>query len=181
LGAIHRIVRAQYGPLDAPTTAALGWRDDFFLALELTLDAARTHPLVAAQLSEVTQAIARLKSAWSDPPRFVFSHVDGLQGMVVKTTQGWQFSGVFDIEDYIYTDQRFVLAVFELIVALNRATLQPSFWAAYATEQSIDPTYSRLRPLFQLYVLLDWIKDRSPDEELAMQLNQQIDRLVHTG
>jgi fructosamine-3-kinase len=121
----------------------------------MILERACLHTEIFQQRQELVQTFNCYAAAWIDPPRFVFSHGDGLQGMWSPTAAGWTLSGVIDIEDHRFTDQRFALAVYE--VSMERAPLHASFWAAYQQQTRLDPTYPQFRPLFQLYVLLDWL------------------------
>lgn len=178
MGVIHQITRAYDSWIELAAPHPLAWRDAFFLALDETLAAGRDHPLLASRYAAVAQTIARLKTKWSDPPAFVLAHGDGIQGMVVERPEGWQVTGIFDIEDYYFSDQRFVFAVLELVFELDGIPLLPSFWAAYEAEKSIDSTYQQVRLLFQLYVLLDWIKNMEPEDALPQQLSKRVDLLT---
>jgi fructosamine-3-kinase len=180
MGVIHQITRAYDGWIELSAPDPLIWRDAFFLALDETIEASRDHALLAPRQAAVAQTITRLKSKWSDPPAFVLAHGDGIQGTVIETSQGWQVTGVFDIEDYYFSDQRFVFSVLELGFEIDGIALLPSFWAAYESEKAIDPTYQQVRPLFQLYVLLDWIKNMEPGDDLPQQLARKADRLTDT-
>jgi fructosamine-3-kinase len=114
-------------------------------------------------------------ATWIDPSRFVLSHGDGLQGMLVQVANGWALSGVIDIEDHRFTDQRFALAVHELEMSLGQALLNDSFWAAYLRHTTLDINYSQFRPLFQLYVLLDWLANTpSTQPDMIAKLTHQI-------
>ena len=85
----------------------------------------------------------------------MFSHTDGFQG-VLKNAGGWTLLGVIDIEDHQFTDQRFVLAGFELSRLFYGLPIDPAFWDAYAGLKPIDPSYAAFKPLFQTYYLLVW-------------------------
>ncbi|HEY3887850.1 MAG TPA: hypothetical protein VGL73_04695, partial [Caulobacteraceae bacterium] len=85
------------------------------------------------------------------------------QGVMARRGGGWTLRGVIDIEDHQFTDQRFVLAAFELGHAVNGHDVPPDFWAAYTAGRPLDPSYATFKPLFQLYYLLVWtwvLKDR---------------------
>ncbi len=94
---------------------------------------------------------------WSDPVEFVLSHVDGFQGMAKYNDNVWMFTGFIDIEDYHFTDQRFALAGYELAVEFEGQVVPPTFWSGYQRYRAIDPTYPRLKSLFQLYYLFAWL------------------------
>jgi Ser/Thr protein kinase RdoA (MazF antagonist) len=92
----------------------------------------------------------------ADPEAFVFSHTDGLQGVFERESDGWRLMGVIDIEDHQFTDQRFVLAGFELGHGFSGRTAPDAFWRTYEAATRLDPTYERFRRLFQCYLLLVW-------------------------
>jgi aminoglycoside phosphotransferase (APT) family kinase protein len=157
LGAIHRITRSFDGWADWTTPASLDWRDAFFTALRMVLDRACVHAEILQHRQQLVQMFDHFAGTWIDPSRFVLSHGDGLQGMAVQTTSGWALSGVIDIEDHRFTDQRFALAVYEVEVSMGQPSLHDSFWTEYLLQTTLDPSYSQFRPLFQVYVLLDWL------------------------
>ena len=173
LGTIHRITRSYDGWVELAAPHPLSWRDAFFTALYQHLDSACDHAAIAEQRLKIMQTVAHHQDQWTDPTEFVLSHLDGLQGIVDKTSAGWQFLGVIDIEDYCFTDQRFVLSTFELEAESQEVSLLPGFWAAYESVTKLDPAYWKLRPLFQLYVLLDWLIGQPPEQE------RMIRELVH--
>lgn len=175
LGTIHRITRSFDGWVDLVAPHPLGWQDAFFTALYQQLESACNHAAVADQRLKIMRTVADYRAQWTDPTGFVLSHLDGLQGMVEKTSTGWKFMGVLDIEDHSFTDQRFVLSTFELEAEIQDVSILPGFWAAYKEQTTLDPTYRKLRPLFQLYVLLDWIAGQPPEQEqIARELSHKI-------
>jgi hypothetical protein len=107
LGTIHGITRGYDGWADVPVPPSLQWRDAFFTALHMILERACVHTEIFQQRRELVETFNRYAATWIDPPRFVFSHGDGLQGMWSPTASGWTLSGVIDIEDHRFTDQRF--------------------------------------------------------------------------
>lgn len=171
LGTIHRITRSYYGWADLQVPPPLSWRDALFTALHTVLDRACIHPVLAQHRQQIVQTFDQYAAAWIDPPRFVFSHGDGLQGMLVQSAGSWILSGVIDIEDHSFTDQRFALAVYE--VSMRHAPLRESFWEAYEQHTTLDSTYLQFRPLFQLYVLLDWLGN------LPLAQVREIEKLTH--
>jgi hypothetical protein len=95
--------------------------------------------------------------------------------MLVKTANGWALSGVIDIEDHRFTDQRFALAVHEVEMSMGQASLHDSFWTAYMQHTTLDTSYSQFRPLFQIYVLLDWLGNTpSMQPDMIVKLTHQI-------
>ena len=175
LGTIHRITRTYDGWVDLPAPHSLSWRDAFFTALYEHLESACTHAAIAEQRLKIMQTIGFYQDQWTDPTGFVLSHLDGLQGIVDKTSTGWQFMGIIDVEDHCFTDQRFALSTFELEAEFQEVSILPDFWAAYERATTRDPAYWKLRPLFQLYILLDWITGQPPEQgQMIRELNQKI-------
>ena len=157
LGAIHSVTRSFDGWADSATPASLNWRDAFFTALHTVLERACVHAEISQYRQQLVQTFDHYAATWIEPSRFVLSHGDGFQGMFVQTANGWEFSGVIDIEDHRFTDQRFALAVYEVEMSIQQAILSDSFWTGYLERTTLDSSYSQFRPLFQLYVLLDWL------------------------
>ena len=173
LGAIHSITRPYDGWADLSAPHALRWRDAFFTALHAILDRACVHAAIAERRQQIAQTFDQHAADWVEPSQFVLSHCDGLQGILVPDATSWSLTGVIDIEDHCFTDQRFALAVYE--VTMGHAPLQDSFWEAYQQRTVLDSTYAQFRPLFQLYVLLDWLGNVPPTrqddiDELAQQI-----------
>jgi Phosphotransferase enzyme family len=169
LAAIHQITRSYDGWVDLAESYSLSWHDAFFAALYQNLDSACNHSAIAAQRLEIMRAIAYYETQWSEPILFVLSHLDGLQGRIDRTSTSWRLMGVIDIEDHYFTDQRFVLSVFELVTERQSISILPDFWNVYQQQTPIDPTYWRLRPLFQIYVLLNWIKDKPLEQQKIVE------------
>lgn len=175
MGIIHNITRAGDGWVDLAIPHLLSWRDAFLITLHQNLDAACQHQAIAVQKTTILQAIAQYLALWTDPSGFVLSHVDGMQGMIVLTSEGWRLTGVVDIEDHYFTDQRFVLAGYELQLETNNNAILSSFWHGYQIQKTVDPTYWQLRPLFQLYYLLSWVSNKSLEQKQIIEgLKQQI-------
>ena len=169
LAAIHQIRRSYDGWVDLAEPHPLSWHDAFFSALYQNLDSACHHSAIAAQRSEIMRAIGYYETQWSEPILFVLSHLDGLQGKIDRTPTSWQLMSVIDIEDHYFTDQRFVLSVFELVAERQSISILPDFWNVYQQQTTLDPTYWKLRPLFQLYVLLNWIKDKPLEQQKTVE------------
>jgi aminoglycoside phosphotransferase (APT) family kinase protein len=163
LGAIHTITRSYDGWADLPSPHPQGWSDAFFRALQTILERACIHADITQLRQQLVQAFDMYAAAWVPPARFVLSHGDGLQAMLVPHARSWTLTGVIDIEDHSFTDQRFALAVYEASMA--HAPLHDSFWEAYGQHTILDSTYAQFRPLFQLYVLLDWLGNIPPAQQ----------------
>ena len=171
LGAIHRITRSYYGWADLQVPYPQSWRDTFFTALHIILERACVHTAILQHRRRISEAIDQYAASWIDPAQFVLSHGDGLQGMLVPHGSSWILNGVIDIEDHCFTDPRFALAVYEVI--MNHAPLEESFWEAYQEHSPLDDTYTHLRPLFQIYVLLDWLGN------VPLTQGEEINKLTH--
>jgi Phosphotransferase enzyme family len=169
LAAIHQITRSYDGWVDLAAPHPLSWHDAFFASLYQNLDSACNHTAIAAQRLEIMRAITYYETQWSEPILFVLSHLDGLQGRIDKNSTSWRLMGVIDIEDHYFTDQRFVLSVFELVTERQSISILPDFWNVYEQQTTLDPTYWKLRPLFQLYVLLNWIKDKPLEQQETVE------------
>jgi fructosamine-3-kinase len=87
---------------------------------------------------------------------FCFSHLDGFQGIMKKQDGSWTLLGVVDIEDHQYTDQRFVIAGFELNHEMKGNIIPHVFWKEYQKEKNIDPTLESTKDIFKVYYLLVW-------------------------
>jgi fructosamine-3-kinase len=155
LGGLHAITRAHQGWVDMPTPYPERWAAAFAQSFRARL--VETAPLLMSGLERAVAARADgLLADLTEPDEFVFSHTDGFQGVMAKSTGVWTLRGVIDIEDHQFTDQRFVLAGFELGHAVSGRKVPDDFWRAYAAVRPVDPTYARFKPLFQLYDLLVW-------------------------
>ncbi len=164
LGGMHTITRAYQGWVDMPAPYPATWTAAFAQSFRARL--AETAPLLATGLRDAVGARAKgLLADLTEPGEFVFSHTDGFQGVMARRGEAWTLSGVIDIEDHQFTDQRFVLAGFELGHAVNGREVPADFWRAYTAVRPVHPTYATVKPLFQLYDLLVWawvLKDRPP-------------------
>jgi fructosamine-3-kinase len=157
LGRMHAIKRAYQGWVDMPAPYPERWTAAFARSFRSRL--AETAPLLASGLERIVSIRAEgLLVELTEPCDFVFSHTDGFQGVMASSGQAWILRGVIDIEDHQFTDQRFVLAGFELGHAAGGREVLPDFWRAYEAVRSVDPSYETFKPLFQLYYLLVWTR-----------------------
>jgi hypothetical protein len=69
----------------------------------------------------------------------------------------WTFTGIVDIEDHYFVDQRFALAGYELFLHYGGRTVPAAFWAGYRQFKPVAVAYTSLRELFFLYYLLSWL------------------------
>jgi len=157
LGRMHRVTRAYQGWVDMPAPYPEGWATAFVQSFRGRL--AETAPLLTSGLHDAIAARAGdLLADLTEPSEFVFSHTDGFQGVMARHDDAWSLRGVIDIEDHQFTDQRFVLAGFELGHAVGGRKVPADFWRAYEAARPIDPSYATFKPLFQLYDLLVWTR-----------------------
>ena len=155
LGRLHAITRAYQGWVDMPAPYPESWTNAFARSFQARLSEAAS--LLPTGLGDAVAARASgLLVGLTEPTEFVFSHTDGFQGVMARRGGLWALRGVIDIEDHQFTDQRFVLAGFELGHAVNGRDVPPDFWSAYAGAQPVDPGYETFKPLFHLYYLLVW-------------------------
>ena len=175
LGRMHGLVRPYHGWVDMTPADAVQWPSGFATSFKGWQERGKAH-LSPALLHAVARRSEPLLATLSAPDHFVFSHTDGFQA-VLKKTGDWALLGVIDIEDHQFTDQRFVLAGFELSRAFY-GPFDPVFWDAYAALKPVDPSYAAFRPLFQTYYLLVWtwvFRDRPTLLEPAVQ---QLERVI---
>jgi fructosamine-3-kinase len=157
LGRMHAITRGYQGWVDMPAPYPANWAAAFAQSFRGRL--AETAPLLPSGLKGAIAARAEgLLANLNAPDEFVFSHTDGFQGVMARREDAWTLRGVIDIEDHQFTDQRFVLAGFELGHGVGGREVPSDFWRAYATIRAIDPSYSTFKPLFQFYYLLVWTR-----------------------
>jgi fructosamine-3-kinase len=175
LGRLHAITRTHHGWVGMDPAHAVRWASAFTTSFRGWLARGEGH-LAADLRATVARRCEPLLDALGEPAQFVFSHTDGFQG-VLKKAGGWTLLGVIDIEDHQFTDQRFVLAGFELSRSFYGLPVDPAFWDAYAAIKPIDPTYAAFKPLFQIYFLLVWtwvFRGRLSLLESAVQLLTRI-------
>jgi Ser/Thr protein kinase RdoA (MazF antagonist) len=176
LGQVHGVTRIYQGWVGLEAPLADDWAAAFGKSLRNRLREAG--PLLGRDLHEAIAARAgeQLRHL-QDPPTFVLSHTDGFQGVLRRSGDGWACVGHIDIEDFQFTDQRFVLAGFELSHALAGRSVPPDFWDAYLEAVDLAPGYRRIRDLFQTYYLLVWawvLKDQAVFFEACVRRLQAI-------
>jgi fructosamine-3-kinase len=157
LGKIHAITREYHGWID--TTFKTGWKDDFFIAIDIQLKKAiDANPTVRGRVKEIESFIADKKLDWVNPKEFVLSHTDGFQAMAKEQDGKYILTGVIDLEDYVFTDQRFVLSGLDLLNDwwMNEK-LSDQFWSNYKKHKEVDPSYTIFKNLFQLFYILSWL------------------------
>ena len=156
LGTIHRINRSYQGWVGMGTPYSENWAEAFTKSLESQL--LQVQPFMEKGLYDLTAKYLTEITPISNPQAFVLSHTDGFQGVLKRTGDEWRLVGVVDIEDYQFTDQRFVLSGFELSHSMENRVVPESFWKAYSYVNAIDSTYDESKDLFKIYYLLVWIR-----------------------
>lgn len=157
-GKLHTYTRAYDGWVAQFKPYSLSWDDAYFQSLRSQLTIACQHSSVIQGIrAEIDTFIDNHATTWTTPNEFVFSHIDGLQALAIYADDQWQITGLVDIEDHCFADQRFVLAGHDLILRVGGRELPSAFWQAYQAVKPVPDDYARIRPLFQLYYLLAWL------------------------
>ncbi len=157
-GKLHLTTRNYDGWVDKGTPYKKSWKESFFLALDLRLKYLTENKYFNDKDSQKLLSFIEYKrSKWVSPKEYVFSHVDGLQGMVEYKKNKWVFNGHIDLEDYRFTDQRFVLAGFEIGANYSTKEAPVSFWKGYLKFKKIDKSYSELKDLFKIFYFMSWV------------------------
>lgn len=176
LGTIHKISRSYQGWIGMETPYVESWSEAFAKSLESQLE--QVSPFLPAELySQVTRHVSDLESI-PEPEAFVLSHTDGFQGILKKENAEWSLVGVIDIEDYQFTDQRFVLAGLELSHILEKRSIPAEFWKSYSEQIAIDPTLDTYKTLFQIYYLLVWVRVLKDQPEGFKKCIEKLSELV---
>lgn len=158
MGRLHQITRAYDGWAAQPEPYLTEWHTGFFDSYRLVIErACEVNEVMQANQARLVAFLRTHQANWTPPNEFVFSHVDGFQGMVHYSEGKWQLSGIIDIEDHSFTDARFVLAGHELALSFEPRDAPDAFWAGYRQFKSVPASYRELRNFFQLYYLLDWL------------------------
>lgn len=172
LGALHACTRRHQGWVGMRRPYPEPWPAAFARSYASRLErvAGVLPPALHRGLSRLS---AEDLSELGEPAHYVLSHTDGLQGVFASDAGKWRLRGVVDIEDHQFTDQRFVLAGFELGHAFHGRSPPASFWSAYGRFSAVEPTYGRFRRLFQSYYLLVWtavFENRPAEREACLRL-----------
>ncbi|MFA5936962.1 MAG: hypothetical protein WC822_03730 [Candidatus Paceibacterota bacterium] len=157
-GKLHSITRSYDGWAKQDIPYKKNWEKSFFLALDLRLKYLIENKYFNKKDSKtLTTFIENKKIKWTSPREYVFSHVDGLQGMVEYKKNKWIFNGHIDLEDYRFTDQRFVLAGFEIGANYSTKKAPAVFWNEYLKFKKIDKSYEELKDLFKVFYFMSWV------------------------
>ena len=155
---LHLITRNYDGWVEQDTPYETNWEESFFSALNLRLKYLTENKYFNDKDSKsLISFVENKKRKWTHPKEYVFSHVDGLQGMVEYKKNSWIFNGHIDLEDYRFTDQRFVLAGFEIGANYSTKEAPTSFWSGYLKFKKIDRSYNELKDLFKVFYFMSWV------------------------
>lgn len=131
------------------------WIDLFKKSLDYRFN--NLKELIDKDLSKKIEVYIKINNPKLKPLQsFSFSHLDGFQGICKKTINKWELVGVVDIEDHQYTDQRFVLAGFELNNEMKGNIIPKDFWKEYQKNTTLDSSFEDNKNLFKVYYLIVW-------------------------
>lgn len=187
MGKLHAIERGYQGWVGMEKPYEKSWKDALFSVVQDRAEkCVSSSSRIKTLKSAIDSFVAKKKTEWKDPSRFVLSHTDGFQGMGKKTDSGYEFLGVIDLEDHEFTDPRFVLAGYELLSELwGKKKVSDNFWKEYELHAKIEESHEDFKSLFQLFYLLTWLPmyyDRIEEEgmkDLIKDSESFIDKLVN--
>jgi hypothetical protein len=158
LGKIHNIRRRYQGWIEMKEPYSIDWGKSFFDWIGNQIDGIRQHKLLSVQaISDIESFVNGKRKTWSAPAEFVLSHMDGFQAMARQKNTGWEITGVIDIEDHQFMDQRLVLAGYELVLESAGRKTPDIFWEEYTHTTTLDGSYHDSKKLFILSILLAWM------------------------
>lgn len=173
---LHLITRGYDGWIEQKTPYEISWKESFFSALDLRLKYLTDNKYFNEKdLKKLTHFIKSKKEKWTTPKKYVFSHVDGLQSMVEYKKNNWIFNGHIDLEDYRFTDQRFVLAGFEIGANYSTKEANVNFWNGYLKLKKVDDSYEQLKDLFKVFYFMSWVHMTAlslKNEKLSKKINK---------
>ncbi len=158
-GKLHLITRGYDGWVGQKKPYKMDWKSAFYGALDIRLNHLLSHHYLSPQQNKkLLFFINKKKRKWINPKEYVLSHVDGLQGMAQHKNKKWVFEGHIDLEDYRFTDQRFVLAGLEIGANYSTGNASIDFWEGYLKFKQVDSSFDNLKDLFKLYYFMSWIQ-----------------------
>lgn len=153
----HKLIRAYDGWVSQNKHYLLPWKSAVEQAINQQLEICLKLNSAIRNLP-IKTFINQSLSLWTDPTNFVFSDIDGFQGMAKFENNNWTVTGIIDIEDHKFCDQRMVLAGYEVALRYEGLKVPLEFWRGYKKYKQVDPSYQNLKPLFELYYLLSWFQ-----------------------
>lgn len=158
MGRLHQVTRDYDGWVAQSAPYVTGWKEAFFTSFQAVIErACDVNDAMRVNRSKLDAFLHGHEASWTPPTEFVFSHVDGFQGMARHIDDEWHLTGLIDIEDHSFTDARFALAGHELSLSFEERDAPDAFWAGYQRFKPIPSSYLTLRNFHQLYYLLDWL------------------------
>lgn len=174
---IHTVVRPYQGWVAMNEPYQESWDGAFSQSVYSQLQEGKE--FLSSELYEkVKQYIDDHVPSFRSPAHFVLSHTDGIQAVFKKKEGEWGMEGVIDVEDYQFTDQRFVLAGVELVNRLEGRSLPETFWHAYTEVCPVDASYTQVKGLLQVYYLLVWIRVLQGQEDRVSKNTACLEGLV---
>ena len=167
---LHAVTRAYQGWVGLRTPIPERWSSAFQRALAINL--AKAASVLPQSLALAIERRARKAPALDEPAEFVLSHTDGFQALLKRRGADWEVMGHIDVEDFQFTDRRFVLTGFELAHRLNGRTVPSEFWQAYgwqAAERHLQ---------FELLYLLVWARVLRDSPGLFGACLAELERIV---
>lgn len=157
LANIHSLTREYQGWVCNKEPYKLSWRDAFQESIYSRLS--DVEDILDDKIYEkIKEYIDNHIALLENPKSYVLSHLDGLQAIFLQANGLWSLRGVIDVEDYQFTDQRFVMAGITLWELLGRYKLPKDFLEIYQSKTTLDSSFKDFEVLFQVYYLLVWIK-----------------------
>lgn len=157
LANIHSINRKYQWWVSNKKEYELSWRDAFQKSIYSRLSDVK-YLLDSDTIKKIWKYIDAYIKKLNNPDVYVLSHLDWLQAIFIKENTSRILSGVIDVEDYQFTDQRFVMAGITLCERLGRYKLPEDFFEIYQSKISLDSSFNKFEDLFQMYYLLVWIR-----------------------
>jgi len=167
---LHGVTRPYQGWVGMRAPLSEPWPSDFQRALEINL--AKVRPVLPRSLAIAVARRVRDAPRLDDPTEFVLSHTDGFQALLGQRDEGWEVLGHIDVEDFQFTDRRFVLTGFELAHRLNGRAIPEAFWQAYGWRPQERPRQ------FELLYLLVWARVLRRNPEAFAACIAELERIA---
>lgn len=153
-GKLHSITRSHFGNVEFKHNDS--FVDVFAQAFEAKLK--ESEKLLDKDIRRsIWKCVENKLKDLDEPETFVFSHLDGFQGIAAEKDGEWGDVIIIDIEDHQFTDQRFVLTGHELALEIANKQTSEAFWDAYKQEVAVPENYFETKTVFQLFYLTAWM------------------------
>jgi Phosphotransferase enzyme family len=167
---LHVITRPYQGWIGMRAPLPEAWPSAFQRALAINL--AKAKPVLPPSLAIAVDRRVREAPPIDDPHEFVLSHTDGFQALLKQRGERWEVLGHIDVEDFQFTDRRFVLTGFELAHRLGGRLVPEAFWRAYGWR----PAQRHVQ--FELLYLLVWARVLQSNPESFAACIEELERVV---